>query len=406
MRRYAFEGIHVLDFSWVGVGPITTKYLADNGADVIRVESALRIDVLRIAPPWKDGQPGVNNSQFFASYNTSKKGITLDLNQPKARELVRRLVPWADVVGESFTPKAMRKWELDYEHLKQIKPDLVMFSTCMQGQTGPHAMYAGFGQLMSALSGFYHVSGYAEGEPPAPPYGAYSDFVAPRFLTSALLAALDYRRRTGRGQYIDMSQYEAALHNLAPALIDYFATGRVLGPQANRSPRFAPHGAYRCRDEDGAERWIAIAVANDREWNEMLRVLGNPAGDGRFAAMGQRLANAEELDQFVGRLVREHDAMALTEKLQAAGVAAYPVQNCVDLHHDENLEAFGFWHWLDHKEMGPSPYEGLQHRLSRTPGELRSAAPALGQHNQEVLGGMLGLSNAEIEQLKNEMVIL
>ncbi|MFZ0888180.1 MAG: CoA transferase, partial [Candidatus Binataceae bacterium] len=239
MRRYALEGIHVLDFSWVGVGPITTKYLADNGADVIRVESASRVDVLRIAPPWKDGQPGINNSQFFASYNTSKKGVTLDLNQPKARELVRRLVPWADVVGESFTPKAMRKWELDYEHLKQIKPDLVMFSTCMQGQTGPNAMYPGFGQLMSALSGYYHISGYGEGEPPSPPYGAYSDFVAPRFLTAALIAALDYRRRTGRGQYIDMSQYECALHNLAPALIDYFATGRVLGPQANRSPRFA-----------------------------------------------------------------------------------------------------------------------------------------------------------------------
>ncbi|MFZ0890385.1 MAG: CoA transferase, partial [Candidatus Binataceae bacterium] len=172
-----------------------------------------------------------------------------------------------------------------------------------------------------------------------------------------------------------------------------------------RSPRFAPHGAYRCRDEGGAERWIAIAVANDREWNEMLRALGNPAGDGGFATMAARLANAHELDEFVGRAVRERDAMALTEKLQAAGVAAYPVQNCVDLHHDENLEAFGFWHWLDHKEMGPSPYEGLQHRLSRTPGELRKAAPALGQHNEEVLGGMLGLSTAEIEQLKNELVI-
>src|SRR5208337_2093553 len=372
---------------------------ADNGADVIRVESASRIDVLRIAPPWKDGQPGINNSQFFASFNTSKKGVTLDLNQPKARELVRRLVPWADVVGESFTPRAMRKWELDYEHLKQIKPDLVMFSTCMQGQTGPNAMYPGFGQLMSALSGFYHISGYAEGEPPSPPYGAYSDFVAPRFLTAVLIAALDYRRRTGRGQHIDMSQYEVALHNLAPALIDYFASGRVLGPQANRSPRFAPHGAYRCRDESDAERWIAIAVANDREWNEMLRVLGNPAGNGRFATMAARLANAQELDEFVGRLVRERDAMALTEKLQAAGVAAYPVQNCLDLHDDENLEAFGFWHWLDHKEMGSSPYEGLQHRLSRTPGELRSAAPLLGQHTEEVLRGMLGLSDAEIEQL-------
>ncbi len=390
MSRYALEGLHVLDFSWVGVGPITTKYLADNGADVIRVESAARIDVLRIAPPWKDGQPGVNHSQFFASFNTSKRGVTLDLNQPKARELVRRLVPWADVVAESFTPKAMRKWELDYEHLRRIKPDLVMFSTCMQGQTGPNAMYPGFGQLAAALSGFYYISGYEPGAPPSPPYGAYSDFVAPRLLAAALIAALDYRRRTGKGQYIDMSQYEAALHNLAPAIIDYFATGRVLGPQGNRSQRFAPHGAYRCRDEDGSERWIAIAVAGDREWQAALGVLGNPACDPGFATAAGRLARFGELDELMSRLVRDREAGPLASQLQAAGVAAYPVQSCVDLHQDENLEAFGFWHWLEHKEMGPSPYEGLQHRMSRTPGELRSAAPVLGQHNEEVLAGMLG----------------
>jgi crotonobetainyl-CoA:carnitine CoA-transferase CaiB-like acyl-CoA transferase len=404
-RRYALEGIHVLDFAWVGVGPITTKYLADNGADVIRVESAARNDVLRLAPPWKDAQPGINHSQFFASFNTSKRGITLDLNQPKARELVIRLVPWADVVAESFTPKAMRKWDLDYEHLRQIKPDLIMFSTCMQGQTGPHAMYPGFGQLMAALSGFYYISGHEEGGPPSPPYGAYSDFVAPRFLTAALLAALDYRRRTGKGQYIDLSQYEAALHNLAPALIDYFATGRVLGPRGNRSTRFAPHGAYRCRDEEGQERWIAIAVGDDRQWQAMVNVLGNPACDPRFSTVAGRLEHASDLDDFVSRLVREREAAKLTEELQAVGVAAYPVQNCVDIHQDENLESFGFWHWLDHKEMGPSPYEGLQHRMSRTPGELRSPAPVLGQHNEEVFGRMLGLSAAEIEQLKQENVI-
>ncbi len=263
MSGYAFEGVHVLDFTWVGVGPITTKYLADNGAEVIRIESASRPDVLRLAPPWKDGQPGPNNSQFFASFNTSKKEITLDLGKPKARELILRLVPWADIVSESFTPKAMRNWELDYERLRQVKPDLIMFSTCMQGQTGPNAMYPGFGQLMAALSGFYHISGYGEGQPPCAPYGAYSDFIAPRLLACALIAALDYKRRTGKGQYIDMSQYEAALHNLAPALIDYFATGRVLGPTGNASPRFAPHGAYRCLDEETEERWIAIAVAND-----------------------------------------------------------------------------------------------------------------------------------------------
>ena len=316
-----------------------------------------------------------------------------------------KLLPWADIVAESFTPKALRKWELDYEHLRALKPDLIMLSTCMQGQTGPNALYPGFGQLMAALSGYYHISGYAPGEPPCPPYGAYTDFIAPRFAACALLAALDYRRRTGRGQYIDMSQYEAALHNLAPALVDYFASGRVAGPAGNRSERYAPHGAYRCADVDGHERWLALAVANDDEWRGMLAALGNPPADSRFATMAARMENRAALDEFVGALVRERDADALTVALQAAGVSAYPVQNCVDIHRDDNLEAFGFWHWLDHKVMGPSPYEGLAYRMSRTPGELRTPAPALGQHNDEVFGEMLGLDAAEIARLKEERVI-
>lgn len=404
MRRYAFEGIHVLDFCWYGVGPTTTKYLSDNGAEVIRIESAARLDGLRLAPPWKDAKPGVNNSQFFASFNTSKKDITLDMSKPKARELFLRLVPWTDIVTESFTPKNLRGWQLDYEHLSAVKPDLIMLSTCMQGQSGPNRDYPGFGNLMAALSGFYHIAGYSESEL-CPPYGAYTDFIAPRFSACALMAALDYRRRTGKGQYIDMAQYEAALHNIAPALVDYFATGRVLGPQANGSERYAPHGAYQCADEDGHERWIAIAAADDNEWAALLKVIGASTSDPRFATMRGRIENRTALDQFLAVPIRSRNADQLTGELQAVGVAAYPVQNCMDLHRDENLEAFDFWHWLDHPAMGPSPYEGLEHRMSRTPGELRTPAPLLGQHNEEVFGGILGMSTAEIAQLKNEKVI-
>ncbi|HUA34167.1 MAG TPA: CoA transferase [Candidatus Binataceae bacterium] len=405
MSKYPLEGIHILDFAWVGVGPITSKYLADYGADVIHIESAARVDVLRIAPPWKDGQPGINRSQFFASFNTSKRGISLDLSKPQAREIIKRLVPWADIIVESFTPKVMRKWEMDYEHLSEINPKLIMLSTCMQGQTGPNALYPGFGQLMAALSGFYYISGYEKGSCCAP-YGAYTDFIAPRFSASTLLAALDYRRRTGKGQYIDMAQYEAAMQNLAPALIDYLASGRVLEPRGNGSDRYAPHGAYRTADEDGAEVWIAIAVANNDEWRAMLSVLGASDNDSRFTSHAGRLNNPRAVDELVGSLVRSHNRHELTTKLQAAGIAAYPVQNCVDIHNDENLEAFGFWHWLEHKEMGPCVYEGLQHRMSRTPGDLRFAAPILGQHNDEIFGGMLGMSAEEIEQLKKDYVIV
>ncbi len=325
------------------------------------------------------------------------------MSQPRAREIFLRLLPWADVVTESFTPKTLRNWGLDYEHLSALKPELVMLSTCMQGQTGPHRDYPGFGNLMAALSGFYYIAGYSE-EELCPPYGAYTDFIAPRFAACALMAALDYKRRTGKGQYIDMAQYEAALHNLAPAITDYFATGRVLGPEGNQSERYAPHGAYRCADEDGHERWIAIAVANDDEWIVLLKMLGGRP-ESRFASVAARIKDAGSVDALIGELTRDRNADELTVALQAAGVSAYPVQNCMDLHRDENLEAFGFWHWLDHAHMGPSPYEGLEHRLSRTPGELRSPAPTLGQHNEEVLGGMLGLSAAEIEQLKQDKVV-
>jgi benzylsuccinate CoA-transferase BbsF subunit len=403
MSGRPFAGIHVLDFTWYAVGPVTTKYLADYGANVVRIESAARLDGLRLAPPWKDAQPGVDNSQFFASFNTSKRGLALDMSNPRAREIFLKMLPWADVVSESFTPKTLRNWGLDYEKMRAIKPDLIMLSTCMQGQTGPNRDYPGFGNLMAALSGFYYVSGYSEAEP-CPPYGAYTDFIAPRFAACALIAALDHRRRTGQGQYIDMAQYEAALHNLAPMLVDYFASGRVLGPTGNRSDRYAPHGAYRCADEDGHERWIAIAVANEDEWQSMMATLGNPAQDTRFATMIGRLRNREALDEYVGALARERNAEELTVALQAVGVSAYPVQSCMDIHRDENLEAFGFWQWLDHKAMGPSPYEGFEHRMSRTPGSLR-AAPALGQHSDEVLSEILGMTATEIEELKREKVI-
>ncbi len=402
-RRYAFEGIKVADFTWVGVGPITTKYLADHGATVVRIESHTRPDVLRLAPPWRDGQPGLNRSQFFASFNTSKYGITLDLSKPAAQQLAKKLVAWADIVAESFTPKAMRNWGLDYEQLKQVNPRLIMLSTCQQGQTGPHALYPGFGQLMASLSGFYHISGWPD-RPPAPPYGAYTDFIAPRFAATVLMAALDYRRRTGIGQYIDLAQYEASLHFLAPALLDYHVNGRILGREGNHSLRAAPHGAYRCQGED---RWLAISVSNDAQWQNFLAALDHPAWgqEPRFATQSLRLAHRDALDPLVEAWTVQQEAEAAAERLQRAGVPAGVVQNCLDLHQDPRLAAWGMFQYLDHPEMGPSPYEGHQFHLSKTPGELRWAAPVMGQHNEYVFTEILGLSQKEIATLIEEKVI-
>src|SRR5438876_9068574 len=262
--------LKVLDFSWAGVGPITVKYLADHGATVVRVESHARYDVVRLGPPWHDGKPGIERSQFYASYNTSKLGLALDLSKPEARAIARRLAAWADVVVESYTPRVMRAFGLAFEDLRAVNPRLVMLSTCLQGQTGPYAEFPGFGQLAAALSGFYEIAGWAD-RAPAPPYGAYTDYVVPRLAATALLAAVDHQRRTGEGQHLDVSQVEAALHFLAPRAPRPRAHGP--GRDARREPERPRRAARRLpvrgrRPVDRAQRaWrggVARAVRRAR----------------------------------------------------------------------------------------------------------------------------------------------
>ena len=366
-----FAGLRVVDFTWYAVGPITTKYLSDYGAEVIKVESVSRPDLLRWAPPWRNATPDINMSQFFATYNTNKLGISLDLNQPEARELVKQLIATADVVTESFSPRAMRKWGLHYDALKQIKPDLVMYSTCQQGQTGPHAGFVGTGNLLAALSGFYQVNGY-EGEGPSPIYGAYTDFVVPRMASAALIAALDYRRRTGRGQYIDLSQFEASLHFIAPLLLDYQATGRIAGRTGNQDRQSAPHGIYRCLGED---RWCAIAVSSTTQWQSLCEVLGNPqwTQDDAFATPLNRLRHQSQLDQHIESWTQTQDAFKLMHRLQELGIPAGVAYRSSDFYDDPQLQHRGFFVELDHPSMGPTLYDGPQFMLSRTPADLRPA---------------------------------
>jgi crotonobetainyl-CoA:carnitine CoA-transferase CaiB-like acyl-CoA transferase len=394
--------LKILDFSWVGVGPITVKYLADHGATVIRVESHARPDFTRLGPPWHDAKPGPERSQFYASYNTSKYGLALDLTRPAAQAIARRLAAWADVVVESFTPRVMRGWGLGYEDLRALNPRLVMLSTCLQGQTGPHALFPGFGQLMAALSGFYEISGWPD-RPPAPPYGAYTDFIVPRLAATALLAAVDHQRRTGEGQYLDVSQLEASLHFLAPALLDFELSGRVAGRAGNRADHAAPHGAYPCAGDD---RWIAISVRGDGEWQALCRALGHPEwlDDARFTTHAGRVAAADALDACVADATRAADGQALAGRIQAAGVAAGVVQSALDLHADPVLAGWGFFQWLEHPARSPAPYEGHALRLDTTPGRLRWAAPTVGEHTALVLREVLGLPDDEIQRLIEERV--
>ncbi len=405
--KMPFDGLRVLDFTWIGVGPVTIKYLGDHGADVVHVESVSRPDGLRSGPPFKDGIPGINRSQFPANFNTSKLGLGVNLAKPEGVALIKRLISeWQpDVIAESFTPKAMRNWGLDYESVRKMRPDVIYFSTCQQGQTGPHAMYPGYGQLSSSMAGYYQITGWSDRDP-VTPYGAYSDFVNPPNGFSAIAAALEYRRRTGKGQHIDLSQYEGAAHYKAPVIMDYLLTGNEMARDGNRDESFAPHGVYPCQDEvreltGPGESWCAIAVTTHAEWLALCDAMGNPTWtrDERFATFESRRANDAELDALIGEWTKGYGAQELMRLLQAAGVPAGAVQSQADLWQDPQLQHRGHFQWLDHTECGPMPYDGLQFDLSDTPGALRMPHALIGEHNELILKEFVGLTDDEIGDL-------
>ena len=260
----------MVDFAWVGVGPITTKFLADHGATVVRVESELRPDVLRGSVPAKDGVLGLNRSQFFGDFNTSKLSITLDMKHSEARGIARRLVGWADVFVESFAPGAIDRMGLGYEEVSRLNPGIVMVSTCLMGQTGPARSLAGYGYHTAAIAGFQAITGWPD-RPPCGPWIAYTDTIAPRFVTTILAAALDRRRRTGEGCFVDLAQLEASLHFLGPELLDLQVNGRLATRLGNRSPYAAPQGCYACAGDD---RWVAVGVDTDDQWRKLCGALG------------------------------------------------------------------------------------------------------------------------------------
>lgn len=401
MRR-VFQGIRVADFSWVITGPLTTAYLADHGAQVVRIESSMVPDGLRTSPPFKDDVAGIDRSAYFANYNRNKCSIALDLKNPKGLEIARRLVAWADVVAENFTPGVMARLGLGYDILKSINPGIIMYSTCMQGQNGPHSSHPGFGSSLVGLAGFTHLTGWTDREL-AEPYGAYTDVIAPRFGAAAIAAALDYRRRTGKGVHLDLSQLEAAVTFLSPLLLDYQANRRLAGRNGNRSPRGAPHGVYCCR---GDESWCTIAVFTEQDWDLFCRAIGQPdwTREQRFATLADRKAHEDDLDRLVEQWTRQRQAEEVMRLLQAQGVEAGKVHDTQSVHGNEQLEhRHHFWS-LDHPDIGPHRYDGISFTMSRTPGELRAAAPRLGEHTEWVCTRILGMTDAEFVQLLEEGV--
>lgn len=397
------EGLKVLDFFWVAVGPMTTSYFAEYGATVVRVESARRPEVLRRAPPYGTKEQGLNSSAYYANYNANKYGFGLNMAHPRAIEVVKRLVRWADVVTENFTPGTMEKWGLSYKDLCQIKPDIIMLSTSMLGRGGPYSRQPGFGAVLSSLSGMTAVTGWPD-RPPTNPYGAYTDFIVPRFAVPTLIAALDYRRRTGRGQHLDISQLEAALHFMAPQMLDYANNGREPQRMANRHPAAAPHGAFPCQGED---RWCTIVCMTDAEWQALCRVMGHPpwTQEERFATVLGRKIHEDELENRLSEWTRGWEASILMQTLQQAGVPAGVVQMNKDLLVDPQMQHRGHFVYMEHAEVGRHPVQRSEFRLSRAAAEHRWPAPNIGQHTVQVCREMLGMAEADIKALIAEDVL-
>lgn len=400
----ALAGLRVVDFSWIGVGPITARHLADFGATVVRVESATRPDSLRLAPPFRDGTPGIDRSAFGAAYNCNKLGLGLNLRLPRARELALKLVQWADVVTDSMTPGSLERLGLGYEQLRALNPSVIMYSTTQQGQTGPYAAFGGYGQHGAAVSGFVELTGWPDREP-GMPSGAFTDFVAPWFLLTALLAAIDHRERTGEGQYLDQAQVESGIQMVGPALLDYSANGHLRSRRGNEDDDAFPNDAYRCKDQETAEglrdRWCALTVSSLEEWQALCQVIGRSAwaADPGLATAALRREQAEAIRGGIEDWTRcrtPHEAM---EALQLAGIAAGAVQTCEELFSDPQLQEREHFWTLNHRVIGPHAYDAPAFKLARTPAQAKRPGPILGEHTQLICTEILGLDDAEIAGL-------
>lgn len=398
-KTKSLAGLRVLDFSWFGAGPVATKWLASCGAEVIRVESQQRADGMRLQEP-KVGDPASpNTSLFFNNLNPDKRSILLDLNNPKGMELARRLVKISDIVLTNFSPRAIMKWDLTYEALKEIKEDIILMHVPAMGMTGRHREFAGFGSSFKALGGLNMLMGF-EGTSPVGPQGTFTDWcLVPSHVATALLSALHYRQRTGQGQFVEIAQYECVINATGSSILEYTVNGRRPPRLGNRHPAMAPHGHFPCKGDD---RWVVIAVQDDDEWASLCYVADKLEwlGDQRFATPAGRLEHVDELERLISAWTKDQYEYDLMFRLQQAGVPAGVAQNAQDLfEHDFQLQAREHYVWVDHPETGSQPTDQAAFRFSRIDNRPVKAAPCMGESNDYVFQELLGLSIDEMNEL-------
>ena len=397
MSMKVFEEIKVAEFAWVVVGPSTSRYLADHGATVVKIESHKRLDTNRINGPFVGGVPTPDGSMFYGKHNPNKYCISIDLQSPGGKKLAQKMIEWADVVTESFSPGTMEKWGLGYEDAKKINPNVIYFSSSMQGRGGPHSSYAGYGQNAVNFCGFSEVSGWPD-RLPSPPYGAYTDYVSCRFAAFAIMAALDYRRRTGKGQYIEQSQFESSVEFFAPPIMDYQINGNVLKRNGNRLPSAAPHGVFQCQGDDN---WIAISVMDEDQWKIFCQVIGKPelANHKDYTSLDLRKKNEDALDKLVNTWTLARTATDIEGILQKTGIPSNVVEKPSDIYKDPQLATRNYFTSLEHPTMGKQKYEAQgSFILSKTPRDINRPSPCVGEHNEFVFKELLKMSDDEIAE--------
>ena len=402
------HGYRVLDFGWVLAGAVPGMILADMGAEVIKVETRQRMDYMRLGRPIIGDQPDPEQNPMFHNVNRGKRSITLNTTRPEAVELARRLAAECDVVIENFSPGVMHRLGLDYETLARGNPQLVMASITSNGQAGPLRDLRAYAPSIGALSGLDSTMGY---EPPqgedGRPLGlkhAFADLCGALHAVLAIVSALHQRRRTGNGQYIDVSMLRATVATMGAGLMEYEMTGRVAQPMGNYDPVMAPYGNYPCKSDD---EWVSIAVRTQEEWNGLVQAMGSPAWveEPLFASRYARLSHRRELDARLSEWTQEQTAWESTELLQSHGVAAFPVLDAEGRLFNSHFRERGLYSDIEHPALGTEPIFNLMWQMSRTPPRIQRHAPLLGEHNREVFCGLLGLDEAEVSRLEEEQVV-
>ncbi len=402
--RRPLEGVRVADFTWVWAGPYGTMYLSHLGAEVIKIESNTRIDVTRRLPLYPKGmKAGVNRSGLFNQWSLGKKSVLINFSKPEGLAVVKELIQNSDVVVDNFATGVMERLGLGYDDLVKIKPDIIMASISGYGHSGPLKNYMGYGPAIAPLTGLSTMTGYAGGSPQEVGI-SYGDPNSGIHAAVAITAALAARKRTGRGQYIDVSLWESVAALVPEGWMDYAMNANEPTRRGNRDPLMAPHNCFRCA---GTDEWVSIACGSDAEWQALCRAT-EQAGlgtDARFRTVQDRKANEDELEKIVTAWTEKRDKWQVTKILQAVGVAAFPSMNSKDLADDPHLKQRGFFAELPHDEVGVRKHTGIPWLLTESPNGVQAQAPLLGQHTDQVMRDVLGYSDEHIAQLKEGKVL-